>query len=79
MDGIILPVLWFETSVNFDVFLEKELRHIVWPTVKAVATRLQYWFQQDGSICDVTAAKWPASQHETRGCEKDSGNCQENN
>ena len=56
MDVIILPVVWFENSIGSDVYLEKVLKNSVWHVVKAVATRLQYWFQQDGASCHVTAS-----------------------
>ena len=51
VDAITLHVVWFETSVNSDVYLENVLKNSVWQTVKAVAIRRQYWFHQDGAIC----------------------------
>ena len=55
VDGRCLPVVWFNGSVNGEVYLTKVLKETVWETVKHVATRRQYWFQQDGASCHVTA------------------------
>jgi hypothetical protein len=55
VDGRCLPVVWFTGSVNGDVYLNQVLRGIVWPSVKNHATRRQYWYQQDGASCHVTA------------------------
>ena len=55
VDRIILPVVWFKSSVNSNVYLEKVLKNNVWHAINAVATRRQYWFQQDGVSCHVTA------------------------
>lgn len=55
IDGRVLPVVWFSGSVNGDVYLNQVLKGTVWPAVKNVATRRQYWFQQDGASCHVTA------------------------
>ena len=54
VDGRILPVVWFEGSVNSEVYLEQVLKNAVWNAVKGVATRRMYWFQQDGATCHVT-------------------------
>ena len=56
VDGINLPLVWFETSVNSDVYLAKVLKNNIWLADKAVATRRQYWFQQDGASAHVTAS-----------------------
>lgn len=53
IDGKCLPVVWFEGSVNGEVYL-KLLKDVLWPSIRAVATRKQYWFQQDGATCHVT-------------------------
>ena len=55
VDGRILPVVWFQGSVNSKVYLEQVLKNTVWQSVKNLATRIQYWFQQDGASCHVTA------------------------
>ena len=39
-------IVWFETSLNSDVYLEKVLKNSIWHAVKAVATRLQYCFSR---------------------------------
>ena len=46
---------WFppNTSVNQDVYLDM-LKSVLWPAVKGVATRKQYWFQQDGAMAHTT-------------------------
>ena len=54
VDGRILPVVWFEGSVNSNVYLEQVLKNSMWNSVKNLATRRQYWFQQDGASCHVT-------------------------
>ena len=56
MDGIILPSSWFETYVSSDIYLEMVLKYSIWHVVKAVTTRHQYWFQQDGASWHVTAS-----------------------
>ncbi|KAF0292002.1 hypothetical protein FJT64_016980 [Amphibalanus amphitrite] len=43
VDGKCLPVHWFTGSVNSDAYLEM-LQTVVWPAVRARATRHQYWF-----------------------------------
>lgn len=53
VDGKCLPIVWFEGSVNGEVYL-KLLKDVLWPSIKAVATKKQYWFQQDGATCHVT-------------------------
>ena len=53
VDGKCLPVHWFHGSVNSDAYLEM-LKTVMWPAVKAKATRQQYWFQQDGAPPHVT-------------------------
>ena len=55
VDGRCLPVHWFEGSVNRVKYLEM-LKMVMWPSVHAVATRRQYWFQQDGAPLHVTSA-----------------------
>ena len=55
VDGRILPVVWFQGSVNSNVYLEQVLKNTVWQSVKNLATRRQYWFQHDGASCHVTA------------------------
>ena len=46
-----LPVVWFEGSVNGQVYLEL-LQNTLWPAVRASATRKQFWYQHDGAPCD---------------------------
>ena len=41
VDGKSLPVHWFHGSVNSDAYL-KMLKTVMWPAVKARATRQQY-------------------------------------
>jgi hypothetical protein len=55
VDGRCLPVVWLEGSVNGKVYLNQVLKGTLWPAVKNLATRRQYWFQQDGASCHVTA------------------------
>ena len=55
IDGRCLPVVWIDGSVNGKNYLEKGLKDTVWQNVKHVPTRKEYWFQQDGAICHVTA------------------------
>ena len=52
-DGKVLPVHWFEGSVDGDVYLDM-LKTMVWTAVRGMATRRSYWFQQDGASppCD---------------------------
>ena len=54
VDGKCLPVHWFEGSVNAESYLEMLLT-VMWPAVRNAATRKQYWFQQDGAPCHVSA------------------------
>ena len=56
IDGRCLPVVWFNGSVNGEVYLNQVLKTTVWPSVKNIATRKQYWFQQDGASCHVTGS-----------------------
>lgn len=48
---------WFDPgmSVNGQTYLNM-LQTVVWPQVKAVATRKSYWFQQDGATVHTTVA-----------------------
>ena len=55
INGPCLTVVWFDRSVNKKVYLEKVLKDTVWQNVKLVATKKEYWFQQDGASCHVTA------------------------
>ena len=54
VDGRCLPVVWFQGSVNGEIQLEL-LQNIMWPSVKAPATRKQYWYQQDRAPCHVNS------------------------
>lgn len=56
IDGHCLPVVWFNESVNAEVYLNRVLKETLWESVKRVATKKQYWFQQDGASCHVTAS-----------------------
>lgn len=53
VDGKCLPVHWFEGSVNSATYLEM-LMTVMWPAVRASATRRKLWFQQDGAPPHVT-------------------------
>ena len=53
IDGKVLPVHWFVGSVDGPAYLDM-LRRIVWPAVKGLATRRNYYFQQDGASPHVT-------------------------
>ena len=53
IDGKVLPIHWFEGSVNAASYLAM-LKGLVWPAVRASATRKQYWFQQDGASVHCT-------------------------
>ena len=48
---------WFESnkSVTGDTYLQM-LKEVVWPKVRAVATRKEYYFQQDGATVHTTVA-----------------------
>ena len=48
---------WFEgsKSVTGDTYLEM-LKEVVWPKVRAVATKKNYYFQQDGATVQTTKA-----------------------
>ena len=50
-----MSMLLFVGSVNGKAYLEKVLKDTVWRNVKHVTTRKEYWFQQDGASCNVTA------------------------
>ena len=53
VDGRCLPVVWFQGSVDGQVYLEL-LKNTLWPAVRANATRKKYWYQHDGATCHVT-------------------------
>ena len=53
VDGKVLPIHWFEGSVDAAAYLAM-LQGLVWPAVRASATRKQYWFQQDGASVHCT-------------------------
>ena len=53
VDGMVLPVYWFEGSVDGAKYLEMLETH-VWPAIKYRATRRGYWMQQDGASPHVT-------------------------
>ena len=46
VDGKVLPVYWFEGSVDGEAYLDM-LRTVVWPAVRSRSTHRSYWFQQD--------------------------------
>ena len=48
VDGVVLPVHWFEGSVDGPTYLGM-LQTMVWPAIRGRATRREYWFQQDGA------------------------------
>ena len=52
VDGRVLPLVWFETgeSVNGQRYLNL-LQQSLWPEVRHIATRREYWYQQDGAPC----------------------------
>ena len=54
VDGKVLPIHWCEGSVDAASFLAM-LKGMVWPAVRASATRKSYWFQQDGASVHCTA------------------------
>ena len=54
VDGKVLPVHWFQGSVDAAAYLEM-LRTVVWPAIKSLATRKRYWFQQDSASPHCTA------------------------
>ena len=54
VDGKVLPVHWFQGSVDGPSYLGM-LQNIVWPAIKGRATRREYWFQQDGASPHCTA------------------------
>ena len=53
VDKRVLPIHWFEGSVDSAAYLAM-LQGLVWPAVRASATRKQYWFQQDGASVHCT-------------------------
>ena len=55
IDGRCLPVHWFEEPGNGASYLEM-LKTVMWPAVRAVATRRGCWFQQDGTPSHGTSA-----------------------
>ena len=55
VDGKILPVHWFEGSVNKDSYLAM-LEDKVWPVVRGSASRKGFWFQQDGARAHTAKA-----------------------
>ena len=48
VNGKLLPIHWFEGSVNGNQYLEM-LKNKVWPSVRGTATRDGLWFMQDGA------------------------------
>ena len=48
VNGKVLPVHWFQANVDSPAYLDM-LRTMVWPAIRGMATRHQYWFQQDGA------------------------------
>ena len=46
---------WFplNTSVNQHEYMDM-LETVLWPAIKNVSKRRQYWFQQDGAISHTT-------------------------
>ena len=54
VDGKVLRIHWFEGSVDAAAYLAM-LQGLVWPAVRASATRKNYWFQQDGASVHCTA------------------------
>ena len=60
---------WFplNTTVNQQVYLDL-LETILWPAVRSVSTRREYWFQQDGATCHTTVMvrNWLHSKFGTR-------------
>ena len=55
VDGKVLPVHWFEGSVDSNKYLDM-LQTKVWPAIKGRSTRNQFWFMQDGASPHCTAA-----------------------
>ena len=53
IDGKCLPVVWFQGSVNDEVYLEL-LKDTLWPSVKSLATRRLYCYQQYGTTRHLT-------------------------
>ena len=54
VDSKCLPVVWFECTVNSDIYLSAFLYDRVWENIKNVATRRQYKLKQDGNGCHAT-------------------------
>ena len=48
VDGQVLPVHWFEGSVDGPTYLAM-LQTVVWPAIRGRVTRRAFWFQQDGA------------------------------
>ena len=48
MDGKVLPVHWFQGSVDAKAYLEM-LKAVVWPAIRGRDTRRECWFQHDGA------------------------------
>ena len=51
--GKCLQAHWFDGAVDGAAYLDI-LKTVVWPAVRHQATRLQYWFQQDGASPQIT-------------------------
>ena len=46
---------WFEMGDNINQHLYLDMpQTVLWPRVRAVATRQRLWFQQDGATCHTT-------------------------
>ena len=50
VDGRVLRLVWFEKgeSVNGQRYLDL-LQQSLWPEVRHIVTRREYWYQQDGA------------------------------
>ena len=53
VDGRILPIYWFEGSVNGEKYLDM-LKNSLWPSIRSRATRQNYWMQQDGAAPHIS-------------------------
>ena len=53
VDGQVLPVHWFQGSVDSSTYLSM-LKDKVWPAIRSKATRRNYWFMQDGAAPHCT-------------------------
>ena len=51
VDVSFLPVVWFNGSVNGDKYLNQVLKGTVWPAVRNIATRRQYWAVSQKRTC----------------------------